>query len=413
MTSSACHPALPAFAVFAGFLAAAGIPIYIFAPTFYAQNYRTGLTAIAAVLFWLRLLDAVQDPLFGWISERLGRDRWFWIGFAVFILIGSLILLFAVPPRTAPLLWFALSMTGLFSAFSFLTINFYAQGISTASHLPGGHMQLAAWRETGGLIGICLAAVAPTLLMIWSTSPMVGFTLGFAGCGLLASWMMRHHWGGAAPRAASNFAFIWKDHLARRLLILAFVNAMPVAVTSTLFLFFVTHRLQAGAWAGGLLLVFFLSAAVSAPVWAKAAQRFGTRQSLLCAMGLAIVIFALAAFLRSGDVAYFALVCIASGASIGADLTLLPAAFAQRLSIIAPRGGQGFGLWSLMSKLTLAAAAIAVFPIIDGSGFDATAQEQTAQALWTLTLLYAVCPLLLKLVAIGLLIKTPLQDEQI
>jgi GPH family glycoside/pentoside/hexuronide:cation symporter len=66
-----------------------------------------------------------------------------------------------------------------------------------------------------------------------------------------------------------------------------------------------------------------------------------------------------------------------------------------------------------MSKLTLAAAAIAVFPILDGAGFDATAHEQTSQALWTLTLLYAVCPLILKLVAIGLLIKTPLQDEQI
>ena len=411
MTANASQPALPAFAVFSGFLAAAGIPIYIFAPSFYAQNYGTGLTAIAAVLFWLRLLDAVQDPLFGWISERLGRDRRFWIGFSVFILIGSLILLFAVPPRTAPLLWFALSMTGLFSAFSFLTINFYAQGISAAAHLPGGHMQLAAWRETGGLIGICLAAVAPTLLMVWTAAPMVGFALGFAACGLLASWMMRHQWGGTPPRAPSNVAFIWRDRLARRMLILAFVNAMPVAVTSTLFLFFVTHRLQAGAWAGGLLLVFFLSAAGSAPLWAKAAQRFGTRRSLIFAMGLAIVVFALAAFLRGGDVAFFALICIASGASIGADLTLLPAAFAQRLAVIAPNGGEGFGLWSLMSKLTLAAAAIAVFPILDRAGFDASAPEQTAQALSTLTVLYAVCPLILKLVAIGLLIKTPLQDE--
>lgn len=242
---------------------------------------------------------------------------------------------------------------------------------------------------------------------------MVGFSLGFAGCGLLAAWMMRHQWGGTAPREPSNFARIWRDDPARRLLIVAFVNAMPVAVTSTLFLFFVTHRLQADTWAGGLLLIFFLCAAGSAPVWAKAAQRFGMRQSLVCAMGLAIVVFALAAFLRGGDVAYFALVCIASGASIGADLTLLPAAFAHRLSIIAPSGGQGFGLWSLMSKLTLAAAAIAVFPILDGAGFDATAPEQTEQALWTLTFLYAVCPLVLKLVAIGLLIKTPLQDEQI
>jgi GPH family glycoside/pentoside/hexuronide:cation symporter len=110
-------------------------------------------------------------------------------------------------------------------------------------------------------------------------------------------------------------------------------------------------------------------------------------------------------------VAFFALICIASGASIGADLTLLPAAFAQRLAVIAPNGGEGFGLWSLMSKLTLAAAAIAVFPILDRAGFDASAPEQTAQALSTLTLLYAVCPLILKLVAIGLLIKTPLQDE--
>ena len=59
-------PSLPSFAFFGGFLAAAGLPIYIFAPTFYAENYGVGLTAIAAVLFWLRLIDAIQDPLFGW-----------------------------------------------------------------------------------------------------------------------------------------------------------------------------------------------------------------------------------------------------------------------------------------------------------------------------------------------------------
>ena len=59
-------------------------------------------------------------------------------------------------------------------------------------------------------------------------------------------------------------------------------------------------------------------------------------------------------FLGTGDVGLFALVCVISGASIGADLTLMPAAFAQRLAVIAPNGAQGFGLWSLMNKLTLA-----------------------------------------------------------
>ena len=106
--STAQRPSLPSFALFGGFLAAAGLPIYIFAPTFYAENYGVGLTAIAAVLFWLRLLDAVQDPLFGWISERLGRERGFWIGFAGFILGGGDA--FALSPfhrEPRRLLWFA------------------------------------------------------------------------------------------------------------------------------------------------------------------------------------------------------------------------------------------------------------------------------------------------------------------
>ena len=407
------QPSLPSFALFGGFLAAAGLPIYIFAPTFYAENYGLGLTAIAAVLFWLRLIDAIQDPLFGWLSERLGRDRGFWIGFAVCILVGSMILLFAIPPQTAPLLWFAISMTGLFSAFSFLTINFYAQGVTAATNLLNGHMQVAAWRETGSLIGICLAAVAPTLLMLWSDAPMLNYALGFAALGVLAIWMMRSEWTGLTRREPSNFKLIWRDQPARRLLILAFVNALPVAVSSSLFLFFVTHRLQATAWAGALLLLYFLSAAASAPIWAVAARRYGTRQALIWAMSLAIMIFAIAGFLESGDVGIFSLVCVVSGASIGADLTLMPAAFAQRLAVIAPSGAQGFGLWSLMNKLTLALAAIALFPFLEMAGFDASAPLQTAQALTALTFLYAVCPLFLKLVAILLLIKTPLQDDQV
>ena len=231
-----------AFAVFGGMLAAAGLPIYIFAPTFYAENYGVGLTSIAAVLFWLRLVDAIQDPMFGWISENMGHKRWFWVALAVIILIGSMSMLFAVPPQTSPLLWFVVSMTCLFSAFSFLTINFYAQGITSVGDLNDGHMRLAAWRETGALIGICLASVAPGLLMIWSSQPMLLFVLGFGCLGLISLWMMKNQWVAAIERKPSNFLLVWQDRDTRLLLILAFVNALPVAVTSSLFLFFVNSK---------------------------------------------------------------------------------------------------------------------------------------------------------------------------
>ena len=66
---------LPAYAAFAAILSAAGLPIYMYAPKFYAENYGVGLAALGAVLFGLRLFDMVQDPILGWIGERLTKRR--------------------------------------------------------------------------------------------------------------------------------------------------------------------------------------------------------------------------------------------------------------------------------------------------------------------------------------------------
>jgi glycoside/pentoside/hexuronide:cation symporter, GPH family len=107
--------------------------------------------------------------------------------------------------------------------------------------------------------------------------------------------------------------------------------------------------------------------------------------------------------LGEGDAAPFVVICILSGATIGADLTLLPAMFARRMGQIAPNGGQGFGLWSFMNKATLAIAAVTVLPLIEAAGFSATAAAQPDAALGRLTLLYAGVPCLLKCAAIALL----------
>ena len=66
---------LPAYALFAALLSAAGLPIYIHAPKFYVDEYGVSLAALGSVLFGLRLLDVVQDPLLGRLSERLRHRR--------------------------------------------------------------------------------------------------------------------------------------------------------------------------------------------------------------------------------------------------------------------------------------------------------------------------------------------------
>ncbi|MEM9433707.1 MAG: MFS transporter [Pseudomonadota bacterium] len=409
-TLSAQPPRLASYSLFAAVLSGAGLPIYIYAPKFFADTYGISLATLAAVLFALRLFDVIQDPFLGWVSERLGAARSWAVAAGGGVLALSMLGLFAISAPISPIVWFALTITLLFSAFSFLTINFYAQGVETAGHVDGGHTRLAAWRETGALLGVCVAAVTPALLVGVVDTPFAVFAWGFATVTCLAVLAMTPEWSGTVTRAPTAIRTILSDKVARRLLTLALVNATPLAVSSTLFLFFVESRLQAPGWDGPLLVLFFLAAALSAPIWARLANRYGEKNTLLAAMVLAVAAFGFVLTLGAGDAWVFAGICIASGATIGADLTLLPAMFARRMAEISPSGGQGFGLWSLVSKFTLAFAAVILLPILDYVGFASGSVENSESALKTLTYLYALLPCALKLVAIALLSATELKE---
>jgi glycoside/pentoside/hexuronide:cation symporter, GPH family len=410
MTATRTGDRLPAYALFGAVLSGAGLPIYMYAPKFFADTYGVSLATLGAVLFGLRLFDVVQDPALGWVAERLRGARGMAVALAAGLLALSMIGLFAVAPPVHPAVWFGITLTGLFTAFSFLTINFYAQGIPKAAEITGGHVRLAAWRETGALLGVSVAAVIPTVLMGVTEAPFTVFALGFAAVTLLAVLAMAPEWQGVSASAPTPLRAILSDTVARRLLLLALVNAVPLAVSSTLFLFFVESALQAPGWEGPLLVLFFLAAAGSAPGWGWAASRYGVKPVLLSAMVLAIVTFAGVLALGPGDVALFAAICVLSGATIGADLTLMPALFARRMATISPNGGQGFGLWSLVTKLSLAFAAVALLPLLEASGFRSGGDNPEA-ALRTLTYLYALVPCVLKLLAIALLVAIPLEEE--
>lgn len=401
---------LPSFALFAGVLAAAGLPIYIHAPKFFVDEYGVSLAALGGILFALRLIDVVQDPALGWIARKTNNARRHGVALAAFVMALAMVGLFAIAPPIAPLAWFAVTLAMLFSGYSFLSIVFYAQGVQKAASLgERGHVRLAGWRETGALIGVSLAAVAPTVLVAVSDAPFAVFAVVFAGAVALAVLAMGPEWtANTQDTPETSFGKFLADPMARRLLLIALLNAMPVAASSTLFLFFVEARLDAPGWEGPLLLVFFLAAAGAAPLWARAAMKYGPKPVLLCAMVLAIAAFSGAALLGAGHVWFFAVICILSGATMGADLTLLPAMFAARAAEITTEAAEGFGLWSFMTKLSLAVSAAVLLPLLDASGFRSGEPVQPDRALVTLTAMYAVLPCVLKVAAIALLAATPI-----
>ena len=395
--------ALSRTSLLAAALAFGGLPLYVHLPRFYAEQMALGLPALGAVLLAARALDSVQDPVIGWLADRWRgwREAWAIVGMA--LLASGFLILFAPPDWGAPLPRLAIGLFAAFTGFSVLQIAIYDHGLALAGNARGAHTRVALWREAGGLGGICLAAMAPAALatVMGPAGAFLGFALLFLAVAASASLVMAGHWraSGSVHAGPGSFRRALASPGILPILGFGFVNALPTAVTATLFLFFVSHVLEAEEHAGPLLLLFFAAAASAAPGWAWLADRFGRRITLASAMSLSILAFAWAYLLGPGDVAPFYVVAIASGAALSADMTLAPAMLAARIE---DDGSRVFALWTFLQKSALALAAGVALPAVALSGFVPT-EPVTEQGRAALSVGYALVPCLLKLFAIGAL----------
>lgn len=388
-------------ATFAMALAAAGLPLYIHLPRYAEVNLGLSLATVGAILLGIRVLDFVQDPLLGWMVDRYPNRKKGFVSAAIIGLAAGFLALFSVPPPVAPGLWLVLVLAVVFTAYSLAMILFYGQtrALSSADSTDA-MLGVAKWREGGSLIGIIFAASLP----IWLGYTAFGIALMLLV--LIAGILSRPLWSAPAQREEKLQLAQLVQSGGGGLLLLTFVNSLPVAITSTLFVFFVEDRLLIADGAGPFLILFFLAAAVSIPIWTKISARIGPRSALVIAMSLAIASFAWAATLNGGEALAFGLICIGSGFAAGADMLILPALFSATLARAGLQTGQAFGFWSFANKMTLAIAAGLVLPILDWQGFQSNTAN-TPETLASLTLLYAIIPCWLKVFAIAITLILP------
>ena len=401
---------LTRYAMLGSALAFAGPPIYIHTPALYAGSHGMSLAAVGGVLLALRFVDFVQDPLLGWwIARSRIALRWMAFGFALLLAIGALAL-FAPEPLFDARWWLALSLAAVFTGFSALQIMFYSAGIGIATTRGLAHPLIAGWREAGILIGISAACIVPSLFAVMLGDGLAYPAFAVAFCVLLALAITRMHrlWPTAEQAVGQHggFAPLLRDAGVRRLLVIGLLNALPTGVTATLFLFFVEDRLGTPEHTGPALLLFFAAAAAAAPLWAKVAGRIGTKSAMLIGMTASIAAFLCALTLGTGDWMAFYVISAASGAAVGADMTLLPAMLSRRLADSGLSPGHAFGLWGFINKLSLALAAGVALPALDSAGFVPGSQN-TPEALDALSLAYAGVPCALKALAALILLLTP------
>ena len=392
-------------------LAFVALPLYVILPNHYAREFGVPLATLGAILLGARLFDAFIDPLLGRISDRLFArspvDVLKLGAFAAVLLAVGFALLF-FPLVTTPgalVVWASLMLMVTYAAYSALSVSHQSWGAMLGGN-EAQRSRIVAWREGLGLAGVVLASVTPVAFGLPVTTAIFFIALG---AGWLA-WtravrpVAKPHVG--AQRLAGQPGAIWlpfKHASFRRLMAVFMLNGIASAVPATLVLFFIQDRLQAPAAMEPLFLgSYFLSAALSIPLWLAVVKRIGLASAWLCGMALAIAVFSWATQVGAGQTTAFLAICALSGIALGTDLALPGALLAGVIQANGDSGraeGAYFGWWNFATKLKLALAAGLALPLLGVFGYAPGVRDQAA--LGALVVAYCVLPCVLKLAAAG------------
>ena len=412
--------ALPGFA-----LAMPTIPAAVFLPGMYGTEL--GLAAAGLALLIARVFDVVTDPLIGVFSDRW-QPRWGrrkpWILCGALIAGVSLIYLFQPPPQVT----FAYLTTWsvlLYVGWTMISVTYTAWGAELSSDYHQ-RTRITAAREGAMVFGIFAAGIVPVVaasagLPERTGLAMISWLAVGVGGPAIALLLARVPDPLPLPSARDEIAGRWRDVAASilrnrpfvRLLAAWLINGLANGIPSTLFLLYLEHRLGADQTQRGvLILIYFLFAVCAIPAWLKLSGRIGKHRTWCVAMIVTCAAFVLVPLIDKGAIGPFAIVCAITGMGLGADLALPPALQADVVEFDTLRTGKRraglfFALWGMATKLSLALAVGLAFPALAAFGFDPKGGS-TETGLLALGVIYAAVPVVLKVVAIGLVWNFPI-----
>jgi Na+/melibiose symporter-like transporter len=401
-------------------LAMAALPVVLNVSHFYGEILKLSLQIMGPIFIFCRVVDAIQDPVIGLISDRFTRrgrrGRLLFVALAVPILIGGFYMLFDPPQaafgnQTMMAVWLTLSLLLVHLGYSGVSISYHAHGAELTDDY-NERTRVTVGREVFGLLGMTLAVVLPTYL-----TSRFGDSHGYMVLGLLFVPIVVLFstptllWAGPSvhPPVIHSERNIFvpffaplKNRLFRRLLLVFVVNGAALGVAVTVMLFYVEHVLKGGKLqAGIILLCYFIAGAASVPLWLMLSKRLSKAAAWFVGMVMTATAMATAVFVGPGEFHWFLVISIITGLGLGADYGLPPSILADVINSTEggdSRGKTGtyFGLWALATKLATAIGAAGSLPVAAMLGFNPAKGQYGTSAL---VIAYIVLPVLIKICA--------------
>ncbi|NMB61587.1 MAG: MFS transporter [Chloroflexi bacterium] len=404
---------------------------------FYLLKFYTDVALILPALAGNALLvgkiwDAVNDPIFGWLTDRtnskVGRRR-------VFMLFGAIPLGIAIA-----LLWFipkglSLNMTFLWIAFTFIlfdtlwtltNVPYYAltseltDDYDERSSLTTTRMVMAV---PAYLVGVALTPVIAGLFALERTGwGYVGIIYGSI-CAivlLISAAGLKERQKVLKAKAKTN---VWQSIKAalsnkpfQRLCIAYFVINLSFALVKTLMAYYLEYQLLMESEISLVMGLMLICVTISLPFWKKLSEKLDKGPAYALGMVIGALAVGISFFLTPEQRIWIYPVAVLAGIGFGSQWIFPWAMVADvvdydRVETGEFRSGMYYGIWGLATKISEALAISGIGWMLTGFGYVANV-AQTEHSLFGIRLFFGPIPAIVILVMLPMLIWYPITRKK-
>ena len=388
-------------------------------PTFYAVDLGLGLGLVGGIFVFGRILDVITDPLIGYLSDR-SQSRWgprrpWMILSAPFFCMAAWFL--CVPPQNPNVIYLIFASGAYFLFYTALDVPYSAVGLEISPHVHERSV-LASSKAIFQIAGAITAATLPLFFLSQtdlSLQVTAAILCGLSGVSLILFLkfvpLTRSETAVNRPSFFTSVKTAWSHRIYRHMILAFFIIQIANALLAALTVLFVTNVLDMAELTGLFLGVLLLSSALCLPFWILISKRRSKKFAWICSILLAILVLSLAPFLAQGGFLAVIVFSILIGSSFGCD-AIMPTSMLADIVHKDEIDGNGrpaalyLAMKNALSKLTFIAPMGLAFPLLERAGLVSGA-ENSASAIAVLLFFYAALPILLRLLALGIVWKLP------
>jgi len=397
-------------------LAIVGLPLYIYLPTYYVSVVGIDVASVGIILFIARLTDVFTDPFFGYLSDKSVEK---FNSRKPIMFIGSFILVCSFYALINPNLLYRQFWLFSFSIFIYIgwsMINIpYLTWSSEISQKYEDKTILNSSRELFAIVGVLIALIVPYVYNA-SKNPQetlnilyLSFLFLFIPLFLISMIKIKISMNVISSKFSfKNIKTVYSNMSDLKFLQLGyFFNNLANALPATLFLLFIQLVIKEKDSSGIVLILYFFSGIIALPFWYMLSNKIGKKKAWISSILLASSVFIFVPFLQEGDLNAFIVISIITGLCLGADMALptsIQSDLVQKTKVLEFNiSGLLFGIWTMITKLTLALSVALSFIIL--GAFDFEASNPSTTSLFVLSLFYGIIPVIFKMIAIFFISK--------